>query len=421
MAIAQEVPNNPSETAQPSTAANPLGSLAGEFLHGDFVNVYGFVNGTYDSTQQTLQTANQSGGGFGVGGGITASKTFSSGVLSVNYRGSYQQYSAGFDQSGTNQYLSLTYSRQLGRRWLLSFTETAGILFYSNAFYGTLAPSGGSVQTNPFSPSTRFLQSGVYLSYRQTQRLTYTFGGNFFLDRYNYAGAIGSTGAVGSGSVSYMITARTSVGGTYSHDYFVFQRGTGTTELDGGFGNISHLFGRSWRVYASGGLTHTQTHGVVQLPVEFISGGQLIPGYVTGSYNTSGNVPTFQGGVSRHFGRFDVSASGGHGVSTGNGTIFTSSSTYFGGVISRRFGRTSVVSANAYYSRISSIANKVSDSYSQTYLTFAYSRMLIPHVSTFANYSYIRYGALLNYGSSIDNRFAVGLSFSSKSIPLTLF
>lgn len=252
MAVAQETPDSAPQTEQTSTVGNPINSLAGEFLHGNYVNLYGLVNGIYDSTQQTLQTSNNSGGGITLGGGILASHGFSSGQLSLNYRGDYRNYTGGSLGSGTDQYLNLIFTKRLSRRWSINLTETAGTLFYSNAYYNNLAPSGGGVQTNPFSSSTRFLQSGVYLTYRQTQRLTYTFGGSFFLNRYNYAGAIGSTGVIGSISPSYALTARTSIGGTYSHDYFVFQHNAGTTNLDGGYFNVSHIFGKNWRANLSG-------------------------------------------------------------------------------------------------------------------------------------------------------------------------
>ena len=421
MAVAQEVSESAPDTAQTSTVGNPINSLAGEFLKGNYINVYGLVNAAYDSTQQTLQSANTSGGGFSIGGGILASHAFSTGLLTLNYRGDYRNYSNGFSGSGTDEYLSLVFTKRLSRRWNLSFTETAGILFYSNAYFGNLAPSGGGVQTNPFSPSTRFLQSGVYLSYRQSQRLSYTFGGSFFLNRYDYAGAIGSTGVVGSISPSYALTSRTSLGGTYSHDYFVFQHNAGTTNLDGGYFNLSHIFGRNWRANISAGITRAHTYGIIQMPVEVILGGKLVTGYVTGPYNNTSYVPTVQGGLIRNFGRFDVSVSAGHGVNPGNGTYLTSSNTFFGGVISRSFARRSVVSGNIFYSRVSSIANQVAQSYAQTYMTVSYSRILIPHLSAYTSYSYNRYGSLLTYGSSSNNQFLIGLSYNSKNIPLTAF
>ena len=404
-----------------SSQPNMLTSFAGAFLQGDFVNYYAFVNGVYDTTQQTLQSKNVGSGGFGIGGGVTGSKQFSDSILSLNYRGDYRNYSGGFGGSGTDQYLSLVYSKRLSRRWTLLFNEAAGILYYSSAYFPNLPSGGGTVGNNPFSPSTRFLSSSVYLSYRQTQRLTYTLGGSFFLSRYSYAGSFGSTGGILSASASYALTARTSIGGTYSHDNFYYQHGAGNTALDGGYFNASHIFAGSWNVHASAGITYANTSGFITLPVSLILAGQPTDvGYITGPYHTTTTVPTFDGGVTRRFRTFSVTASAGRGVNPGNGSYLTSSHTYVGGSAAKPF-HNALLSGNASYSRVSSIANQVSQSYSQNILNITYSRILIPHLSTFATYSYIKYGSLLGLNASTDNRFIFGLSFSSKNIPLAVY
>lgn len=428
LALAQDTPTTSTEQNAPLQNAhdNMLTSLAGSFFQGDFFNVYAFFNGVYDSTNQTLQGNRGGGAGYSLGGGITGSKRFSNGSLSVNYRGDYRNYSSGFEGSGTNQYLSLAYTRRLGNRWTVSLSESAGILFYNNPFYTTLAPAGGGIQTNPFSPTTRFLQSSIYMSYRQTRRLSYTLGGSFFLNRYNYPGSIGTTGGIFSASASYTLTARTTVGGTYSHDNFYFQKSFGDTNIDGGYADVSHIFGRDWRVSVSAGVTRAHTQGVINLPVNFILGGAqpgapAISGYIQERYNTVSFVPTVQGSLTHQLGQFSLTASAGRGVNPGNGTYLTSTHTYIGGSVSRKVGRQAIVTGNTYYSRITSIANQVSGAYTQNYTTIGYSRVLFPHVSAYASYSYDRYGSLLSYSSSADNRFIGGISFSSKSIPFTLF
>ena len=423
LAFAQDTPTTSAEQTAPLENAhdNMLTSLAGTFFQGDFFNVYAFFNGVYDSTNQTLQSNRGGGAGYSMGGGVTGSKRFSNGSLSLNYRGDYRNYSSGFEGSGTNQYLSLAYTRRLGNRWVVSLNESAGILFYNNPFYTSLAPAGGGIQTNPFSPTTRFVQSSIYMSYRQTRRLSYTLGGSFFLSRYNYPGSIGTTGGIFSASAAYILTSRTTVGGTYSHDNFYFQKGFGNTNIDGGYADVTHVFGRAWSVSVSAGVTRAHTQGVINLPVQFILGGLPLTGYVKEAYNTVSYVPTVQGSVTHYVGKFSLSASAGRGVNPGNGTYLTSAHTYFGGSVSRKVGRQAILSGNTYYSHITSIANQVAEAYTQNYTTIAYSRVLFPHLSAYASYSYDRYGSLLGSGSSIDNRFIAGISFSSKSVPFTLF
>jgi hypothetical protein len=407
----------PAQAPAPNTNGNVFGSLASSLLQGDFVNYYAFASAVFNSTQQVLG-GGSGGAGISLGGGIDISKHTASSVLALNYRGDFRDYANGPSGTGTDQYLSLVYSRRLGRRWSISFSDSAGILFYNTAYYPNL--NTGGVNNNPFSPSTRFLSSGVFLTYQQTRRLSYTIGGDFFLSRYSYPGAIGSIGGIESASVAYQLTERTSIGGTYSHDNFYFQQHAGTTDIDGGYFNVKHLFGRDWNVHASAGLTEAHTYGIITTPVSVILGGRPVTiGYITGPYDTRALVPTFDGGVTRRFRTFSLSANAGRGVNPGNGTYLTSSHTYFGGSASKPL-HASVISGNFFYSRVTSIANQVSQAYTQNSFAISYSRILMPHLSVYGTYQYLRYGTLGTYGSSSDNVFIFGVSFSSKNLPLSL-
>ena len=415
----QEAPP-PSSGLPDSGSMNTMTSLAGQFFEHDFVNFYGFANGLYDSTRQTLNNGSTGGGGsagIDVGGGVQLSKQFKRSVLSLNYRGDYRYYT-GYLGNGTNQYLNLVWAARLGKRWTLSTSVSAGIMLYGENFYN---PSGVGIDNNPFSPETRFASLSAYLSYQQSARLSYIIGGSFFLNRYNYPGAIGSTGVIGSASVVYRLSYRTSIGATYSHDEFQFQHNVGSSQIDGGFGTVTHTFGRNYTVSVSAGLTRARSSGIITIPVEVILPGiGPVTGYEIGSYNVTRNIPTVQASISHSIRHYTFSASGGRGVTPGNGTVLTSSHTYLGGVISRSFERSNL-SGGAFYSHITSIANQVNSSYNQTSLTASYSYRLARHMSTSVTYSFYRYGGFLNYGSIADNRITFGFTFSTKNIPVTLF
>ena len=404
-----------------SGSMNTLTSLAGQFFNHDFVNFYGFADGIYDSTRQTLNTGGVGGGGsagIDVGGGVQLSHQFKRSILSLNYRGDYRNYTNGFLGSGTNQYLNLVWAARLGQRWTLSTAASGGIMLYGENFYN---PSGIGIANNPFSPETRFASASVFLSYQQSARLSYILGGSFFLNRYNYPGAIGSTGVIASGSVVYRTSFRTSVGATYSHDEFQFQHAAGSSHIDGVFGTLSHTFGRNYTASVSAGVTRAESAGIINIPVEVILPGiGPVTGYETGRYDVTRNIPTVQASLTHSFRKYLFSASGGKGVTPGNGTVLTSSNTYFGGVISRGFQRSNI-SGGVFYSHFTSIANQVSSSYNQTSLSGSYSYNLGRHISTSLTYSYFRYGGFLNYGGISDNRITFGFTFSSKNIPVTLF
>ena len=212
---------NAQQAAQESPA--PSTSLASQFFEHDYFNFFAFGNGIYDTALPKL-TADSSGygGAFGydVGGGVTAGHNFKKGVFSLSYKADYRHYSGTTYASGTNQSFSALYSTRLNRQWSLALEGSGGVISYGGQFYGADTGLGSSVLTNPLSSQSRFASASLSLTYQQTRRLSYTLGGQFFLNNYNYAGAVNSIGGSGTASINYRTTARTTIGGTYSRSYF---------------------------------------------------------------------------------------------------------------------------------------------------------------------------------------------------------
>jgi hypothetical protein len=258
------------------------------------------------------------------------------------------------------------------------------------------------------------------VSYRQTRRLTYSLSGVFFLQRYNYTGAVGVTGGTGSISASYRTTARTTVGGGYSHSTYTYQQNAGDAQVDSFSGNISHVFKSHWTVSGSGGYTRVNTNGFVAIPVKFVIDGQTVGGYVLGPYNRVSSFPSFNGSISHYWHRSQVSASAGQGAASGNGYYLASKSQYINAGFSHSMRRSNISAGYNFY-RLSSVANKVTTQYGTSALLVSYGVTLMRYLGANARYEFIRYGNLPPLHGVNDNRIAFGLSFSSKSIPITLY
>lgn len=423
-ALAQEagqVPATGSQDQGPST--NPITTLAGQFLEHDFFNFFLFVNGVYDSQPLTIngQSVNEGGWGFDGGGGAEAQKHFRGGFVALSYRGEYRDYESSFYPSGTSQSLSFNLEKALSRRWNFAVNAEGGIFLYGGTYFGAAPVLVNNVQTNPLSTESRFLSSGITMTYRQTRRLSYVFGGQYYLNRYNIPGAIGSTGVSGSGSVLYRMTAKTTVGGTYSHNYFTYQGGAGQSNGDTFLANVSHVFLGHWYASAAGGVTRTNSTGTIQIPVLFINGNNLLPGFVLGHYHTTRTFPSFQGSLSRPLRRSSLSISGGQGIASGNGVFLASRNDFINGYYSYRQSLRANLSFGGGYTHLSSVSNNVAFGYSSGSFTAQYSYNLMRHLGANARYDYVRYGELGNIGSRQDNRFSFGVYFSSQSVPLTLF
>ena len=416
--------DNNAEPPAPSTPANPgpIVTLASEFLENDFVNFFAYTHGVYDSETPVLSNssvARQSGLGWDAGGGVNAFHRFRDGDVSLSYRGDYRDYSTTAFGSGTDQNLSLSYVKRLGRRWTAAVEVGAGIYYYGERFYG--ATGSNPVELNPFSPETRFASASAMTTYQQTRRLSYTFTGGYSLLRYNYAGSFGFSSLSGSLAANYRTTARTTLGGTYSYDHFGYQRNVGTGSGNSVGATLYHQFHSHWEVSLFGGVTRSDTSGIVTLPVSLIINGQTVTGFEVGQYHRTSTFPSFTGTVTHNLRRMQLSASGGQSLSGGNGFYLASRNLYFRGVMSKPLSRRSVFSAYANSSRLTSVSNTVTNSYESTSFGASYAQNLMRYIGADVTYAYVRYGTLRPFGATSDNHLAFGITFSSRSIPLTFF
>lgn len=417
---AQQAPSADDQSRDNEVRPNPV-TLSGQFFDHDFVNYFVFGNGIYDTRVPVLQSSQTSGGfGYEVGGGVTAAHRFRDGNFSISYRGDYRGYfNSGYNR-GTDQSLLLSYDKRLGRRWVFSTSASGGILQYGGGFYSATPSPGNSVVANPFSAQTRFVYASVSFSYQQTRRLSYVFGGNFNLNNYNYAGALGSVGGSGSVSLLYRTTVRTTVGGTYSRTYYKYTQGAGQTTIDGYSLTVSHTFRDHWLATINAGVSRVHSSGTITVPLAALFGGQLVNGFVTGPYDRVSLTPSFQGSLTRGWRHASASVSAGQGILPGNGTFLTSRNQFLNGVYSYSTRRSNISFGGGYF-RLESISNTVSQSYSSGTMTVSYGYTIRPHLAANLRYDYIHYGGLGTFTTINESRFSFGLSLSSKSIPLTLF
>lgn len=421
-AFAQQTttPQSPPPEDQYPQGENILTSLAGQFFHGDFVNFFGSGAGVIDHDQAISNGANGANLGFSLGGGVQAFHRFRDSVFSVSYNAGYTDYQSASYSSGFNQHLSLVYSKRLSTRWNIAFVEAGGIYRYGIGYYQQPNSATPAV-ANPFSPVTRYFSSGISLTYRQSARLSYVMSGDFYLARYDYPGAIGTTGGGGSASMVYRLTERTTVGGTYNHSYFSYQHDAGQSVIDGAHFNLTHQFGQFWTVNANAGLIRSDSSGIIRIPVTVILNGQEVTGYEVGPYHLTRITPSVSGSVTRHFrNTMLATVSSGQGVSPGNGVYLTSRNQFLSGTLSYTM-RKSNISASGGYFHLSSLANNVSSSYSTASFGASYGYTLTRHIAANIRYEYYRYGNLYDYHGVGNNRIYFGLTFSTQGIPLTIY
>ena len=264
------------------------------------------------------------GGGFGweAGGGLTASHTFSDGGFTINYRGAYRDYQSSSIGSGQQQTLALSYNKRLNRHWTFLTDVQAGILAAGTSFYSASSITS-TTPGNPYSLESRFANVGLRLTYMQTRRLSYVFSGNFLYNGYitpqslngnPFATPISTRGVTGGVSVLYRLTARDTVGASYSRSYYAYSRKAGTSNVDSGSLTYSHLFPDHWQLDLSAGVNHSDSSGIAPTPVFISILGIPVEAICECPYHRNIISPAYQGVLTHYFRSSSFSFSGGQSI-----------------------------------------------------------------------------------------------------------
>ena len=424
----------PQTLTRADNSTSPISILPSIEGGKNFLSLNGYVDGSYDINAPVFQNgviqSNTSNSGFGVdaGGRVDALRTFATGQFSLSYGGDFHDYTTPNYPTGFDQNLNIYLRKVLGRRWSIYFGQNAGI-FYNGGNSFPLSNSlvasnvGQGVILNPFSQNTKFLSSSVSLSYQQSLRWSYTIGGDFFLSRYQGNGSFGSTGGDGLGSVSYRITRVTSLSGSYSHSYYGYTGGAGSSSIDSVYATLSHDFHRAhWQVGASGGISRVNSQGALFIP-GFLppSVNQQLTAVVTqGTYKTISTVPSFTGSATRTWKHTSLSFSGGQSVNPGNGLYLASRNLFLSGYYNIAYRRSNL-SFGGTYSRLSSLTNNISSSYGSSGSNVTYTYKLARYIGVNGGYNLTYYGNIGSIGGRIDNRLSFGVNFSTANVPFSYF
>ena len=401
-------------------------TAASEFFDHDFVNVFAFANGVWDSRVPIFNPNSNvegfnSGLGWEAGGGLIMTHTFKDGGITINYRGSYRDYQSAGSNGGQQQTLTLAYDKRLNRHWSFGTNISGAILTYGTSYYSASSIASFTAG-NPNATESRFVNAGVSLTYEQTRRLSYVFTGSFLLNSYNSktGTAVDARGGSGGASALYRLTARTTIGATYSRTYFAYSQNAGTSNIDMAALTLSHRFPDHWQIDLSAGVNHVKSSGTITIPITLLFGTTVLTGYETGPYNRTIYTPVFQGVLTHTFRRSSASVSGGQSVMSGNGLFLTSRDQFVNGAFSFSTRRTNV-SFGGNWARLDSLANSISQAYTYYGASGSVGVNLVRYVSANLRYDFLHYDGLFNTSSLSEQRVSFGLSLSSKSVPLTLF
>ncbi len=163
--------------------------------------------------------------------------------------------------------------------------------------------------------TTRFTNSSFTLVRQQTLRLSFEFGGDFFLDRFSTSGLAGYVGGSASGSINYRLSKKTTINGLYSFSDFSYSGLYGNSQTHGFSIGAARQFNPQWQASINVGVNRTSTSGEVQIPIDSILASLLGTPYLTGRYDTTTYYPSYQLSIARVTPRWQARIAGGQSVS----------------------------------------------------------------------------------------------------------
>ena len=253
--------------------------------------------------------------------------------LGVSYNGNYTLYSSGGGYSGLNHSLSAMYKHVLSKHLVVNFGGSGSQYsinsILQNQPVGPDTIANINIQTSPniqiFSTGTKQMSLFGDLTWQLNARLSFDAGLSYFAVAQDNPLLIGMTGEQARGDVNYRLTRNTTVGAYYSHSHYLYPHGVGDSATDTVGLIYSYAFTRTIQLRSRGGVSETQSLGLVSVSLNPIIAALLgtreglIDSYQT--YRTTDIsaqlVKDFQHGASG-------SISYAHGISPGNGVYQTS-------------------------------------------------------------------------------------------------
>lgn len=306
----------------------------------------------------------QNAGSRGVEGiaGVYGSKRTRRMIVSLNYQGSYRQYTNITGFNGTDQNITLSASRQLDSRRAFGVGVVAGTTnraFGLNSINGFIDPNFIGFGT----PAAEIFDNRIYYGsgsanyiWQKTSRTSVSLAANAFLTRRTGKVLFGANGAGASADWAYRLTRNQTLSVSYNYLFFNFTRGFGDTHGHAVLAGYSARIGRKYDFSIRAGGIRLETLFLQRVEVDpviaaivGIQSTQSVAHRV--GYLPSGSL-SFGGSLTR---RSTFAVSAGLFAVPGNGVITTAKNWNAGASYSYTGLRRLGISAAYFYNRMSSV------------------------------------------------------------------
>jgi hypothetical protein len=248
--------------------------------------------------------------------------------VGIDYRGSYHHYSKNTYYNGTEQLLSLAFTKQATRRTSFTLRESAGIATRNTfGFIGgqIIDPNFSNVPNNElFDGRTLYLNTMGDMTYQKSARLSLNAGADGFLIRRRSSALYGVTGYRIRGDAAYRTSRSATSGVAYDFTHFEFTKGFGASDIHTVQLVQSYRIGRYWELAMKAGGSRVETLGLTRVNIDPVIA--AIIGRTTAievAYRINW-VPSVSVNLTRSFRHAWLSFTYDRGVTPGNGVFLTS-------------------------------------------------------------------------------------------------
>jgi len=189
--------------------------------------------------------------------------------LGVNYVGDYRHFSSNSSYDGTNQTLALGYTVQYSSRITLDLRGGGSTLSLSNGPVASAAVASGYSSAVPlFDTRVNMLDVAGSMTYTQSPRTSYTFGGGASAYYYQAAVLTSYSGYNVSASMLHRVSLSNSVGAMYTYAQQVSGDSSFNLEAHTIAGQYFATLGRVWTLNVTAGASVSQVHQAIPIQLD---------------------------------------------------------------------------------------------------------------------------------------------------------
>jgi hypothetical protein len=388
------------------------------------------VNGNYDTgiTPVTVSSQgkipNDSSLGVEVAAGLFGYHRWKSATLGVDYRGSYREYTKNSYYNGTDQSLSLMYTKQAARHLTYTLRESAGLFsrnFYSPGPYNLIdATFSNTPTTDIFDGRTIYLSTMADVVYQATSRLSFNIGGDGFVVRRRSSSLYGLTGYRARADMAYRTSRFATSGLAYDFTHFEYTKGFGGSDIHTLALTQAFRLSRNWELSLRAGGSRVETLGLIQVAIDPVIAAIIgINQGIQVIYRVNW-VPAANVLLTRKFHYATLTANYNRGVSPGNGVYLTSRQESETGGLSYSGIRKANIGLYAGYTSYGSLTQTLGN-FSAFTAGGGFTYQISGPLHFLTHYDYRRYDISGSVFQRPSYRATIGIGFSPKDVPLSLW